>query len=81
MPQIQWTQLSGASKKHLFDRLRERGITASDIQALQEWIRRSPEVPVGEWFKDFGTFKLCGEGGIPKTFLTDAQIAHGEEID
>ena len=27
-----------------------------------------PEVPEGDWYKDFGTFKICGEGKLPKTF-------------
>jgi hypothetical protein len=65
MPKINWTRLSSASKQHLLDRLRERGITAADMFALTEWISHSPLVPDGEWFKDFGTFKLCGRGDTP----------------
>jgi hypothetical protein len=40
----------------------------------------NPETPEGDWFKDFGSFKLCGEGPYPKTFLLKGQIAHGQKI-
>jgi hypothetical protein len=34
----------------------------------------------GRWFKDFGSFKLCGEGKYPKTFLLAGQAAMGEQL-
>jgi hypothetical protein len=40
-----------------------------------------PYVPDGPWYKDFGSFKLCGEGQYPKTFLLKGQAAHGQEVD
>ena len=58
MPEIQWTKLSKGVKQHLMDRLKDRRITASDLQALQEW--PFPPVPSGKWYKNFGAFKLCG---------------------
>ena len=33
------------------------------------------------WYKDFGSFKLCGEGQYPKTFLLKGQTARGKEIE
>ena len=81
MPEIQWTKLSRASKQHLLDRLKDRQITASDLQALQEWIAHSPQVPHGKWYRDFGTFKLCGDGEIPSTFLEKDQIPYGDEVE
>ena len=81
MPKIEWTRLDNGTRLHLLDRMRTREISASDVQALQEWIRHSPEVPEGPWFKDFGTFKLCGTGKTPSTFLTAEQSAHGQEVD
>ncbi|MDQ6666367.1 MAG: hypothetical protein M3Z23_18470 [Acidobacteriota bacterium] len=81
MPEIQWKKLSKSSKQHLMDRLKGRHITASDLQALQEWILHSPQVPDGKWYKDFGTFKLCGEGGNPSTFLGKDQIPYGDEVE
>ncbi len=37
-------------------------------------------VPEGKWFKDFGSFKLCGEGQYPKTFLGKGQTATGQKL-
>lgn len=59
----------------------ERKITMQDLFALEEWRRHAPEVPEGRWYKDFGSFKLCGEGKYPKTFLLKGQVADGEEVD
>jgi hypothetical protein len=81
MPEIQWTRLSKGVKRHLMDRLKDRRISASDMQALQEWIIHSPQVPAGKWYKDFGTFKLCGEGDTPLTFLEKGQIPYGDEVE
>jgi hypothetical protein len=39
-----------------------------------------PNVPEGPWYKDFGSFKLCGEGRYPKTFLLAEQAARGQEL-
>jgi hypothetical protein len=52
-----------------------------DLFALEEWRRHSPEAPAGSRYKDFGSFKLCGEGQYPKTFLLRGQVAHGKEIE
>jgi hypothetical protein len=81
MPKIQWLDLPPPLREHLFDRARERQITMEDLFALEEWRRHSPNVPDGRWYKDFGSFKLCGEGQYPKTFLLRGQPAHGEEVE
>ena len=52
-----------------------------DLFALEEWRRHSPDVPDGAWYKDFGSFKLCGEGQYPKTLLLKGQPAHGQEVE
>lgn len=81
MPKIQWTDLPPQLRQHLFDRAKERKITMEDLFALEEWRRHSPGVPNGRWYKDFGSFKLCGEGPYPKTFLLKGQPADGEEVE
>jgi len=50
---------------------------------LRYWsgVAISPEVPEGPCYKDFGSFKLCGEGQYPKTFLLRGQAANGEEVE
>jgi hypothetical protein len=80
MPKIQWIDLPLDLRDHLFDRARERQITADDLYHLKLWCESSPEAPEGPWFKDFGSFKICGEGKFPKTFLLRGQAARGKEI-
>jgi hypothetical protein len=55
-------------------------LSKDDLAALLEWIRTDPEVPDGAWWKDFGSFKLAGEGRYPKTFLTRDQPAFGQKL-
>jgi len=50
------------------------------MTALLAWIKLNPELPDGPWCKDFGTFKLVGEGPISKTFLTKDQVCTGERL-
>lgn len=81
MPKIRWLDLPVQLRQHLFDRAKERQLSMEDLFALEEWRRHSPVVPDGHWYKDFGSFKLCGEGQYPKTFLLKGQPAHGEEVE
>ena len=80
MPHIEWRHLPKAVRRHLEDRLKDRSITEDDMVLLANWIRLNPEVPDGEWCKDFGSFKLAGEGAVPKTFLTMRQPCKGKKI-
>jgi hypothetical protein len=58
--------LPPALRDHLFERLRERKITAEDLYELKLWREAEPQAPDGPWYKDFGSFKVCGEGNIRK---------------
>jgi len=69
---------SGASRPPVRE-LRERKITAEDLYRLKAWRESEPEAP-GPWYKDFGSFKICGEGQYPKTFLLRGQPAKGEKL-
>ena len=80
MPKIQWTDLPPALRDHLFDRLRDRKITVEDLYQLKIWRESNPDAPEGEWFKDFGSFKICGEGKYPETFLLRGQAARGMKL-
>ena len=53
----------------LADRAKQRQISQKDLFALAEWKAEDPDVPDGDWYKDFGTFKLCGNGRFPRAFL------------
>ncbi|MGB7283302.1 MAG: hypothetical protein WBE13_13645 [Candidatus Acidiferrum sp.] len=81
MPRIaSWDNLPANVRQHLVDRMRERAITLADLNQLRLWIASQPEVPERDWYKDFGSFKICGRGSYPKTFLLANQIAKGEAL-
>jgi hypothetical protein len=81
MPKIQqWAKFPAALRRHLIERMSDRSITLTDLNQLRIWVESNPEVPLGDWFKDFGSFKLCGEGIYPKTFLLSGQPAHGTKL-
>jgi len=81
MPQIEtWSRLPPAIRDHLVERMHHRNVGLKDLNQLRIWIESKPDVPVGPWYKDFGSFKLCGEGKYPKTFLLPGQAAIGQEL-
>ncbi len=81
MPQIEtWPQLPARIRDHLVERMRDRKITLQDLDHLRTWIEFKPDVPEGAWYKDFGSFKLCGEGKYPKTFLLAGHAATGQKL-
>lgn len=81
MPKIErWDNLPQGVRQHLMDRLRDRKISIADLNQLRLWVEINPEVPEGDWFKDFGSFKLCGQGALAKTFLLAGQAAKGQEL-
>ena len=62
------------------NRAKERQISKEDLFELAEWKAGDPDVPDGDWYKDFGTFKLCGAGKFPSTFLLPGQAARGKRL-
>jgi len=78
MAKIQWTNLPPALRRHLFDRLEDRKITVEDLYQLKLWRESEPEAPDGLRYKDFGSFKICGEGKFPNTFLLKSQAPKGK---
>ena len=80
MPKIQWSGLPETLRKHLLIRLKERAISEEDLLRLMEWRESDPDAPKGLWYKDFGSFKVCGQGRFPKTFLLNGQPARGQPL-
>jgi hypothetical protein len=81
MPQLErWDNLPEGVRQHLVERMRDRAISISDLNQRRLWIETRPEVPQGDWYKDFGSFKICGAGSHPKTFLLRRQVAKGEAL-
>jgi len=42
-------------RDHLFDRVRERKISADDLYQLKLWGELDPDAPDGLWYEDFGS--------------------------
>ena len=80
MARIDWTNLPAWKRRKLEDRVRTREISAADIRRLQEWIASDPEVPEEEWCKDFGSFKVVGDGSEPSSFLAKDQPCWGKKL-
>jgi len=73
-------QASQGVRRHLIERTRDRAISISDLNRPRLWVETRPEVPEGEWYRDFGSFKICGSGSHPKTFLLRRQVPKGEPL-
>lgn len=81
MPQIEtWPRIPAAIRDHLVERMHDRNISLDDLNRLRVWIETRPNVPTGPWYKDFGSFRLCGHGRYPKTFLLSGQAAVGQQV-
>jgi hypothetical protein len=81
MPKIDtWSSMPPGIRQHLIDRMRDRAINIADLNQLRLWIDSAPEVPQGDWYRDFGTFKICRSGSLPKTFLLKGQVAKGKAV-
>jgi hypothetical protein len=81
MPPIEtWPRIPASIRDHLVERMHDRNISLDDLNRLRVWLETKPNVPEGIWFKDFGSFKLCGEGKYPKTFLLAGHAATGEKL-
>ncbi len=81
MPKIdRWENFPEGVRQHLIERMRDRAISIADLNKLRLWIETQPEVPEDDWYKDFGSFKLCGRGSFAKTFLLRGQAAKGRML-
>ena len=67
--------------QHILERVQERQITLADLSRLQDWVKTEPFASEGDWYKDFGSFKLCGTGPWPTTVLTREMKPFGHEIE
>ena len=80
MPTIRFASLARPVWEHLLARVAERQISLADLQRLQDWVRTTPVAPDGDWYKDFGSFFLCGTGEYPKTVLAKGMVPFGNEV-
>jgi len=81
MPKIAaWAQFPAAVRNHLVERMRDRQISIEDLNRLRIWVESKPEVPEGPWYKDFGSFKICGQL-IPKHFSLPGSLPPGQNSE
>ena len=81
MPKILWENLPREKWAHLRDRAKEREISIDDLFELAQWKSQDPDVPDGDWYKDFGTFIICGHGELPTTVLGKGMSPFGAPLD
>jgi len=81
LPKIRFSDLPRELWQHLLARVEERHIPLPDLRRLQTWVKSEPFAPEGDWYKDFGSFKLCGRGEYPKTVLIKGMKPYGTEIE
>jgi hypothetical protein len=80
LPRIRFSDLPHGVWQHLLQRVAEHQISLADLSRLQDWVKSEPYAPEGDWYKDFGSFKLCGSGEYPRTVLTKGRKPFGEAI-
>ena len=72
MPKIQFSDLPRAVWEHLLQRADERRISVAAC-----WRSKNG---FGDWYKDFGSFILCGTGPLPKTVLEKGMKPFGNPV-
>jgi hypothetical protein len=80
LPKIQFANFPRPVWQHLLQRVEERSISVADLLALQEWVKTGPVAPAGDWYKDFGSFILCGTGQFPKSVLEKGMRPFGNPV-
>jgi hypothetical protein len=78
---MQFSNSPRAVWHHPLERVEDRRIPVADLLALQEWVKIGPVAPRGDWYKDFGSFILCGTGPLPKTVLEKGMKPFGNPVD
>jgi hypothetical protein len=81
LPKIRFSDLPRGLWEHLLDRVQEREISLADLEKMQKWVKSEPFAPNGNWYKAFGSFKLCGSGEYPRTVLARGMAAFSQEIE
>ena len=81
MPKIGFSSLPRPVWEHILARAEERQISRQDLRRLQDWVNAGPWAPEGDWYKDFGSFAICGSGEFPKTVLTKGMTPFGTRIE
>ena len=81
MPKIQFSDPPRDVWHHLLHGFDAGRISVRDLLTIQAWVRSGPVAPDGDWYKDFGSFFLCGTGKLPMTILEKGMKPSGDSID
>ncbi len=81
LPKIRFSNLPRPVWEHILERVQARQISLQDLRTLQEWVNSFPSAPDGDWYKDFGSFMICGCGKLPKTVLAKGMQPFGSRIE
>src|ERR1035438_3376870 len=60
LPKIRFSSLPQPVWEHILAHVEERQISLQDLRRLQDWVNAGPWAPEGDWYKDFGSFTICG---------------------
>lgn len=80
MPRIRRRGILKSFMTHFSLRAKERGISSEQMIAFAHWLDTEPIAPEGKRFKRFGSFTVCREGELVKTFLMEGQLPTGTEM-
>ena len=61
--------------------MRDREISVSDLNKLRLWVEARPEVPEGDWYKDFGSFKSAEEDRTQKRSYSEGKSPRAKPSD
>jgi hypothetical protein len=67
--------------EHILARADERQTSLRELRRSQERVNTAPWAPEGDWYKDFGSFMICGSGEYPKTVLAKDMAPFGTRIE
>jgi len=54
--------------------MRNHTISIPDLNQFRLWIETRPEVPEGDWYKDFGSTKIWGKGSYRKRSWSEGKL-------
>ena len=80
MPKIRFDNLPRPLWERILERVAERAITLEDLQTLRRWVVTEPWAPDGDWYKDFGSFIICGTCEYPKAVLKKGMKPFGTAL-
>ena len=81
LPRVRFSNLPRPVWEHLLARVADRQISLQDLRRLQDWVNAGPCSPERDWYKDFGSFLICGTGEFPKTVLSKGMAPFGTRIE